>query len=169
MGEVASAVIEHEADERKIDHVWLALRAGAFGRVQVALSTCSRQSRAAGFDPRLRVAQLMQPWTELPAPGLREAPPLDYRDFDAAQPLAYTPHERPVIEQMFVTRAHRAVCVQAWGEFYVRNHPGVHQIHSQRASLAVARDVIGRDGAIQFYYRNPDIRELLLLKFAGQP
>ncbi|MEP6956208.1 MAG: hypothetical protein ABI883_05230, partial [Chthoniobacterales bacterium] len=41
VGEVASAVIEHEADERKIDHVWLALRAGAFGRVQVALSTCS--------------------------------------------------------------------------------------------------------------------------------
>jgi hypothetical protein len=59
--------------------------------------------------------------------------------------------------------------VEAWGDFYFRAHIGVHQIHSRRASNAVPRDLIGRDGAIQFYYREPRVREMLLFKFAGQP
>jgi hypothetical protein len=166
-GEVATVAVEEEEDERKIDHVWITVRAGEFGRLQISLSTCSRHSRALGLDPRVRAGSISSPWSELPPPGVREVIPLDV--LEAAQPIDYTPHERTAVEEMLVTRASRAVCVEAWGDFYVRTHIGVHQIHSRRGSLAVQRDIIGRDGAVQFYYRDPNVRELLLLKFAGQP
>ena len=168
-GEVATVAVEHEADDRKIDHVWITVRAGAVGRLQISLSTCSRQNRAAGFDARIRLGTLTSGWDELPPAGVREVTPLDYRTLESAQHIDYTPHERTAIEEMLVTRARRAIFAEAWGDFYVRSHVGVHQIHSRRASLAVPRDVIGRDGAIQFYYREPDVREMLLFKFAGQP
>jgi hypothetical protein len=168
-GDVAAVAIEEEEDERKIDHVWITVRAGEFGRVQISLSTCSRQSRAAGFDPRIRVGILTSSWDELPAAGVREITPLDYRVLESAEHINYTPHERLAVEQMIVTRASRAMFVEAWGDFYVRAHIGVHQIHSRRASNAVPRDLIGRDGAIQLYYREPKEREMLLFKFAGQP
>jgi hypothetical protein len=168
-GDVAAVAIETEEDERKIDHVWITIRAGEFGRLQVSLSTCSRQSRAAGFDPRIRVGILSSDWHELPPAGVREVTPLDYRVLESAEHIRYTPYERVAVEQMIVTRARRAIFVEAWGDFYVRAHIGVHQIHSRRASNAVPRDLIGRDGAIQFYFREPNMREMMLFKFAGQP
>jgi hypothetical protein len=168
-GDVAAVAIEEEEDELKIDHVWITVRAGEFGRVQISLSTCSRQSRAAGFDPRIRIGIVTSRWNELPSAGLREITPLDYRVLESAEHIRYTPYERPTVEQMLVTRARRAIFVEAWGDFYFRAHIGVHQIHSRRASNAVPRDVIGRDGAIQFYYREPNDCEMLLFKFAGQP
>ena len=169
VGEVAAVSVEIAEDERKIDHVWITVRAGAFGRLQISLSTCSRQSLAAGFDPRVRVGILASAWDELPPAGVREVTPLDYGVLESAEHIHYTPHERPVIEEMLVSRAHRAMFVEAWGDFYVRAHIGVHQIHSRRASHAMRRDVVGLDGAIQFYYQEGDVREMLLLKFAGQP
>ena len=168
-GEVAAVAGEKEADERKIDHVWITVRAGEFGRVQISLSTCSRQSRAAGLDPRLRVARITSSWSELPPAGVREVEPLDYRVLESAAPLDFIAQERSGLEEMLVTRARRAIFVEAWGDFYVRAHIGVHQVHSRRASAAVSRDIIGRDGAVQFYYTAPDQREMLLFKFAGQP
>ena len=167
-GEVATVVVEEEQDERKIDHVWITVRAGEFGRVQISLSTCSRQSRALDLDPRLSVGTITSAWNELPLAGVREITPLDYRILESVQNVDYTPHQRVAIEEMLVARARRAVLVEAWGEFYIRSHVGVHQVHSRRASLAVPRDIIGRDGAVQFYYRDPDVREMLLFKFAGQ-
>ena len=169
VGEVAAVAVEEEEDERKIDHVWITVRAGEFGRLQISLSTCSRQSRAAGFDARIRVGILTSRWEELPPAGVREIAPLDYRVLESAEHIHYTPYERSTVEQMVVTRARRAMCVEAWGDFYVRAHIGVHQIHSRRASHAVPRDLVGRDGAIQFYYREANHREMLLFKFDGQP
>ena len=168
-GEVAAVAIEIEEDERKVDHVWIAVRAGEFGRLQISLSTCSRQSRAAGFDPRIRVGTLTSAWDELPPAGVREVTPLDYRVLESAEHIDFKPHERSAVEEMLVTRARRAIFVEAWGDFYVRAHIGVHQVHSRRASHAVPRDLLGRDGAVQFYYRAPNVREMLLFKFAGQP
>jgi hypothetical protein len=168
-GEVAAVAIETEEDDRKIDHVWITVRAGEFGRLQISLSTCSRQNRAAGFDPRVRVGIITSVWNELPPPGVREVAPLDYAVLESAQHVEYTPQERVAVEEMLVTRARGAICVEAWGDFYVRAHIGVHQVHSRRASLAVPRDLVGRDGAVQFYFREPIVREMLLLKFAGQP
>ena len=168
-GEIAAVVIEQEEDERKIDHVWITVRAGEFGRVQISLSTASRQSRALGFDPRLRVGVIRSTWTALPAAGVRPITlPLDYATIEREHAIDYTPHERPAIERLLTDRSRRAIFVEAWGEFYIRAHIGVHQIHSRRASRAVPRDVIGQDGAIRFYFREANTSEMLLFKFDGQ-
>ena len=168
-GEVASVAIETDDDPRKVDHVWIQVRAGEFGRVQISLSTASRQSRAAGFDPRVRVGVVQSTWTALPQAGVRIVPPLDYGLIEAAQPILYTPLERVAVEQLLIDKARRALSVEAWGEFYVRAHMGVHQIHSRRASFAVARDLVGQDGAVRFYFRDGNTTEMLLFKFDGQP
>src|SRR3982751_2768757 len=77
-GEVATVAVETDSDPRKIDHVWLTLRAGEVGRVQVSLSTCSRQSAAVGFDPRISLGTVVSSWRELPSAGLAVAEGLDY-------------------------------------------------------------------------------------------
>ncbi len=169
-GEVASAVVEEEEDERKIDHVWITVRAGDFGRVDISLSTASRQSRALGFDPRVRVGSIRSSWTELPPPGVRPITgPLDYAALEGEHSLQYTPLERTALEHLLIDKARRAIFVEGWGEFYIRAHIGIHQIHSRRASNAVPRDVIGKDGAIRFYFREGNASEMLLFKYDGQP
>ena len=168
-GEVASVLVETDEDPRKVDHVWIQVRAGEFGRVQISLSTVSRQSRAAGFDPRVFVATITTQSPELPAAGVRRAAPFDYELLKSAEPLEFVPLERTAMEQLLVEKARRAVMVEGIGEFYVRAHIGVHQIHSRRSSFAVPRDVVGRDGLVRFYFRQPDVCEMLLVKFAGQP
>jgi len=169
-GEVASSAIEHDRDPRKIDHVWITVRAGEFGRVQISLSTASRQSRALGFDPRIRLGVIRSTWHELPPEGVRVINrPIDYAELEATHVVDYVPHERTVLEQLLVEKAGRAMFVEAWGEFYVRAHIGVHQIHSRRASHAVPRDVIGQDGAICFFFAEGRAKETLLFKFDGQP
>lgn len=168
-GEFASAAVEHDADERKVDHVWIEIRAGEYGRLQIALSTCSRQSRAAGFDPRVRLAIVQSRWSELPAAGIKAASSFDYATVDRESDVDYVAHERPALEQMLIEKARRAFFIEAWGEFYVRTHAGIHQVHSRRASLAVTQDVVGKDGALRVYFREPNVSELLLFKFTGQP
>ena len=168
-GEIASVVIEQEEEERKIDHVWIHVRAGEFGRVEISLSTASRQSRALGFDPRVRVAVIRSTWSELPVAGVRaRETPLDYATLEAEHPVDYAPLERTAIERLLIDKGRRALFVEAWGEFYIRAHIGIHQIHSRRASKAVPRDVIGQDGAIRFYFREAQASEMLLFKFDGQ-
>lgn len=168
-GEIASVAIETDNDPRKVDHVWIQVRAAEYGRVQISLSTASRQSRAAGFDPRLRVGVVRSGWIDLPPAGVRVVAPLDYHLIEAAQPVVYTPLDRVAIEQLLIEKARRAIWVEGFGEFYVRAHIGVHQIHSRRASYAVPRDVLGQDGAIRFYFREANASEMLLFKFDGQP
>ena len=169
-GETALAVVEQGEDERKIDHVWITVRAGDFGRVEISLSTASRQSRALGFDPRVRVGVIRSSWSELPEPGVRPITgPLDYATLEAEHAVDYTPLERTAVERLLIDKARRAIFIEAWGEFYVRAHIGVHQIHSRRASHAVPRDIIGRDGAIRFYFREANASEMLLFKYDGQP
>lgn len=168
-GEIAAVAIEEDRDPGKIDHVWITVRAGDFGRLQISLNTFSRQNRAAGFDPRVRLGIITEAWNELPPPGLRKAAPLDYALLEAAHPTAFTVYERSALEEKLLLKARGAICAEAWGEFYIRSHVGVHQIHSRRASFAVPRDLIGHDGAVRFYFAQPHVSELLLFKFAGQP
>ena len=167
-GEIAAVSVEKEKDERKIDHVWISIHAGEVGRLQVALSTCSRQNRAAGFDARVRLGSISSAWSELPPAGLRKVDPLDYAVLETAHAVEYVPYERTTLEELLVAKARRAIYVEAWGDCYIRAHIGVHQIHSRRASFAVLHDLVGRDGAVQFYFQDK-MRELLLFKFAGQP
>ncbi|HEX8898537.1 MAG TPA: hypothetical protein VF751_07560 [Chthoniobacterales bacterium] len=151
-----------------IDHFWITIGIGSGEPIRIALSTHSRQNAAAGFDPRMRVGIVASTWSELPAPGLVKSIGLDYRTIEAASPVNYPEYERPALELLLTDSATQAVFIEAWGELYVRTHIGIHQVHSMRASCSVARDLIGRDGAIRFYF--PDgAAEMLLFKYCGQP
>jgi hypothetical protein len=168
-GEIATAVAEHHSDPRKVDHVWITVRAGEFGHVDISLSTSSRQNLAAGFDPRLRVGIIHSGWTDLPKAGVRTSAPFDYAKLETAHPVDYQSFERTALEQLLLEKATRALYAEAFGEFYVRAHVGVHQIHSRRASDGVPRDVIGQDGVLRLYFAKPNMCEMLLFKFSGQP
>ncbi|MDP9004820.1 MAG: hypothetical protein M3N12_08520 [Verrucomicrobiota bacterium] len=150
-----------------IDHVWITLRVGEGESLRIALSTHSRQNAAAGFDARVGVGMIESSWTELPVTGLQTCAGLDYRAIEAATPTAYTAYERPALETMLMETTDRAIFIEAWGELYVRDHLGLHQVHSRRASCSVLKDYLGRDGAIRFYF--PDATAtMLLFKFCGQ-
>jgi hypothetical protein len=58
--------------------------------------------------------------------------------------------------------------IEVWGAPYYRDLPGIHQIHSRRASCGVGESREGIDGALRFYFREGNRSELLLFKFCGQ-
>jgi hypothetical protein len=150
-----------------IDHFWITIDLSAGGPIRIALSTHSRQNAAAGFDPRMRVGIVASNWSELPAVRLVKSPGVDYRAIEAASPVNYVEYERPALDLLLADKAKRAALVEAWGELYLRTHAGIHQVHSMRASCSVPRDLVGRDGAIRFYF--PDkTADLLLFKYCGQ-
>jgi hypothetical protein len=168
-GAPVSVTVERDRDPHKNDHVWITIEAGKFGRIQIALSTLSRQSRAAGFDARIRLGIQRNIWSELPPAGIRPIEGFDYGTIEAVKPIRFETFEREALEQLLAEKTKRAVFVEAWGELYLRAHIGVHQVHSRRASFAVTRDLIGQDGAVRFYFEKPNESEMLLFKFAGQP
>jgi hypothetical protein len=150
-----------------IDHFWITVGIGTGEPIRIALSTYSRQNAAAGFDPRMRVGILPSTWTALPAAALVKSSGLDYGTIEAGSPINYAEHERPALELLLTDRATRSIFIEAWGELYVRTHIGIHQVHSMRASCSVPRDLIGRDGAIRFYFADGSA-EMLLFKYCGQ-
>jgi hypothetical protein len=151
-----------------IDHFWITIGTGSGEPVRIALSTHSRQNAAAGFDPRMRVGIVASVWKELPLAALVKSTGLDYRQIEAASPVTYVEQERPVLENLLTEKTTRSIFIEAWGELYVRNHLGIHQVHSMRASCSVLRDYQGRDGAIRFYFGEDARTELLLFKYCGQ-
>lgn len=159
---------ELDPDPKNIDHFWITIGLGAGEPIRIALSTHSRQNAAAGFDPRIRLGIVASIWNELPAAALEKATGLDYGTLEAASPITYTELERPTLEILLMEKAKRSVFVEAWGELYIRTHIGIHQVHSMRASCSVLRDLIGRDGAIRFYFTAENRAELLLFKYCGQ-
>jgi hypothetical protein len=152
-----------------IDHFWITIGTGSGEPIRIALSTHSRQNAAAGFDPRMRVGIVPSVWQELPPAGLNKSKGLDYREIEAAFSVTYLEQERPLLETLLTEKTRRAIFIEAWGELYVRNHLGIHQVHSMRASCSVPRDLVGRDGAIRFYSAQHSGAELLLFKYCGQP
>ena len=140
---------------------------GDAGPLRIALSTHSRQNAAAGFDARIRVAVIAADTRELPAAGLFPSNGLDYAALEAATPVTYLEYERPALEALLADKTRRAIFIEAWGELYVRNHLGIHQVHSRRASCSVLTNYVGRDGAIRFYFADGST-EMLLFKYCGQ-
>jgi hypothetical protein len=167
-GEPIAFAAEIDRVVSNIDHFWITIRIGPPGPLRIALSTHSRQSAAAGFDPRVRVGILASGWTALPAAGLLTCSGLDYRAIEAATPVTYLEYERPALEALLAEKTGRAIFIEAWGEVYVRNHLGIHQVHSRRASCSVPKEYVGRDGAIRFYFQEASA-EMLLFKYCGQP
>jgi hypothetical protein len=161
-------VAEVDPVPANIDHFWITLGLGTGDPIRIALTTHSRQNAAAGFDPRIRLGIQASTWTKLPAAGIAKSAGLDYGSIEIATPVIYIEYARPPLEVLLTDKATRAVLIEAWGELYVRTHAGIHQVHSMRASCSVPRDLIGRDGAIRFYFPE-GTAELLLFKYCGQP
>lgn len=156
-------------DPEKVDHVWLTLEVPPFGRVRAAVNTTSRLCRDGGADARIRVGIVLTPYDEKPAPGLLEDPGQDYRKIEAAFSVKYDEYDSAKLMELLMERGKKAVRVEVWGDLYAKEHLGVHQIHSRRASTAVPTDLRNRDGALKLYYAEPNVAELFLFKFHGQP
>jgi hypothetical protein len=160
-------VAEIDRVPANIDHFWITIRMGDAGPLRIALSTHSRQNAAAGFDPRIRVAVIATPSLALPAAGILPSHGLDYALLEAETPVNYLEYERPALELFLADKTRRAIFIEAWGELYVRNHLGIHQVHSRRASCSVLTNYVGRDGAIRFYFTDGSA-EMMLFKYCGQ-
>lgn len=167
-GTIESVSVETNDDPRKIDHVWIEVRAGEDGLLQIALNTRSCQSAEAGYDPRISVGVAATTWEELPEAGAWEAESLDYAAIEAAYQISFVLYDRRALEELLLRKAASACFVRGWGEFYIRARLGIHQVHSRHASFAHPVDHQGRDGALEFYFDEEERLELLLFKFSGQ-
>ena len=156
-------------DPEKLDHVWMTMEVPPYGRIRAAVNTVSRAARAAGLDHRIFVSILPSTWTEKPQSGLVECEGQSYAKLEAAVELSFTPYEHGPLTELLLTKMKAAVRAEVWGELYARDHLGVHQIHSRRASAVIRTDLRDRDGALKLYYAENNLAELFLFKFAGQP
>ena len=160
--------IEQHRDDRMVDHVWMHVDVGNWGRLRLSVNTLSKLNEKAGFDPRMRLGIIHSTYQARPEPMMDEAPALDFRILEKDPPVNYVTYDQDPLEALLLAKGTRAVRLEAWGELYIQDHLGVHQFHSRRASAAIPRDVIGKDGALKFYF--PDhTAEMLLFKFSGQP
>lgn len=156
-------------DPEKEDHVWMTMEVPQYGRIRAAVNTTSRSAREAGLDSRVFVAILQNTWTEKPETGLVECDGQSYAKVEAAVEVSYTPYEHEPLKELLITKMKAAIRAEVWGDLYARDHLGIHQIHSRRASAVVRTDLRNRDGALKLYYAQDNLAELFLFKFAGQP
>ena len=168
VGTPISVQVEFSSRESRVDHVWITLRVSEFGHLKAAINTLSRLNRDAGFDGRVRVGVAHDTWETLPETGIFECDHLDYAEIENTRNIFYECRTKPEMEELLTRKAGSAIIIEVWGEIYAHNHVGVHQIHSRRASCAVGHDIVGRDGALKFYYEEENASEMLLFKFCGQ-
>ena len=161
--------MEYSADPERTDHVQLILALDDTVELRAALNTISRRNRDAGFDPRIRAGVVYSVWEVLPESGVFECDGLDYAQIERTVNVFYEYHDQKEMESLLIDKSGRAILAEVWGDIYARKHMGIHQIHSRRASCAVAGEISGRDGALKFYYAEENACELLLFKFCGQP
>jgi len=149
------------------DHVWITMEAGSPERVTIAVNTLSQCNLDAGFDPRLRVSILPGVWSHLPRRRLEPCQRFDYAEIEAN--LSFEHYERDALEELLLITTTRAILLEVWGApYHHRVHPGIHQIHSRRASCAVPEDIRNLDGALQFYFAEEQETALFLFVFCGQ-
>ena len=167
-GAVAKFEIENSQRPENVDHVYVTVDAGLQAPVILSLNTLSFRNRVAGHDPRIRLGLLRWRWTHLPARGLYPLEFFDYESVELIENVEYRVLDRTAMEEYFALHCANCRRIEAWGVPYHRAEPGLHQIHSRRASASVPGDLRGRDGAVRFYFDEDQRVELALLKFAGQ-
>jgi hypothetical protein len=167
-GQVAKFEIENSQREENIDHVYVTVDAGLQNPVILSLNTLSFRNRVAGHDPHIRLGTLRWRWSHLPARGLYPLEFFDYDTVELIENVEYRVLQRTAMEEYFALRCANCRRIEAWGVPYHRAQPGLHQIHSRRASASVTTDLRGHDGAVRFYFDEDQRVELALLKFAGQ-
>lgn len=168
VGTVAGFAVENSARDENNDHVFVTVEAGLSAPLIFSLNTLSFRSRVAGHDPRVRLGTRPGRWHHLPPRGLY---PLDFFDYETVELLDSVEFNilgREAMEEYFALHCANCRLIEAWGAPYHRAQPGLHQIHSRRASNAVPEDLRGRDGAVRFYFDEDQRSELALLKFSGQ-
>ncbi len=152
-----------------IDHVWITMETGSPDRLTVAVNTLSRRNRDAGFDPRVRLGILRGTWQHLPGRGVVRWQGFDYEEIEAGANLFFEHYERSALEELLLSTSARAILLEVWGApYHHRRHPGIHQIHSRRASCAVPENIRNLDGALQFSFAEEQETALFLFKFCGQ-
>lgn len=164
------ARLEDHPNPAYVDHVWITMDIGAPQRVLVSINTQSKRNRDAGFDDRIRVGIVRGTAAHRPPRGMAACRCFDYAEVEHDTNVFYEHHTRADLENLLLRAAARAVLLEVWGApYHSKRHPGIHQIHSRRASCAVTEDVRGQDGALRFYYAEEQQTELMLFKFCGQP
>ena len=132
------------------------------------MNTYSIRNGQAGFDPRVRLGIIRGTWEQLPERGVNECHRFSYDEIPEIGEVDFRPLERVFLEQMLLDRVHHAILLEAWGSPYLREVPGIHQIHSRRTSCAVPETAQGADGALRFYFHEERRMEMFLFKFCGQ-
>ena len=150
-----------------VDHVWINIDVPPCGNVLLSVNTLSRLNRNAGFEPRVNLGIVKTSYAGMPEPFVEEAVGLDYATIEAQFHPAFEFREPEDMAELLMAKARAAVRIEVWGELYRHGHLGLHQIHSRRASCAVAADVVGKDGAIRFYLPRGKA-EMFLFKYCGQ-
>lgn len=167
VGHIRGVEIEQHENAEEIDHVWIRIAAG--NEVVVSVNTSSKRNRLAGFDPRIRVGLSRGTWSTLPSCGVEICNSSDYAEIESRENVFFEHYGRQAVEDLLMDRCARACLLEVWGTPYHRRGEGVHQVHSRRASCAVPEDIVGRDGALKFYFQEGQLTEHLLFKFCGQP
>lgn len=162
------ARVEDHPNPDEIDHVYLSVDVPVFGRVTVSVNTLSKRNRIAGFDPRVRIAVVRELSESLPQPGFSVLERYDYAEIEATRNVFFEHHDRVSAEALLLSLARDARVLEAWGMPYLNRSPGLHQIHSRRASCAVPEDVAGCDGGLRFHGLPDRCVALVLFKFCGQ-
>lgn len=169
-GDITLARVEESRHSARIDHVWLTLDAGLARPIRISINTFSRRNADAGFDPRVRLGRARETWTLLPPRGVKSIPHFDYADVESRTNVFYESLERPALESLLLVAAAECVRLEAIGTpYHHRRLPGLHQIHSRRASCGVRENLTGLDGALVFYFPRDREAEWWLFKFCGQP
>ncbi len=166
-GEPIDYRIEPNKYADRIDHLFITLRAGTAGMIEIALNTYSIRNLRRGLDPRVRVAVLSSTWSALPAPGIFPSTGLSYGKIGSEKGVIYREYERSALEELLIAKIRAAIFVEGWGDLYVRSRPGIHQVHSRSKNTAVSNEP-DHDGAVRFYFQEKSASELLLLKYFGQ-
>lgn len=167
VGRILGAQLEEHERPEEIDHIWIRIDAG--GDLVVSVNTTSKKNRLAGFDPRIRVGIVRGTWDQLPVCGAEICSGNDYGEIEARENIFYEHYLRSGMEELLMSRCERAFLLEVWGAPYRHRLQGIHQIHSRRASCAVPEDIVGRDGALKFYFESGQATEQFLFKFCGQP
>ncbi|MFV0338589.1 MAG: hypothetical protein ACK5LK_10165 [Chthoniobacterales bacterium] len=162
------AQVEEAAQEKHVDHVWITLNIERQESLELSVSTFSNRNHAAGFDPRIRIGCVKSEWKELPQHCIEPAHGFAYETIEQQHNIYYETYEKEDVESLLLEKTNRATLIEAWGKPYQRRRLGLHQIHSMRASCAVKESLLNQDGALRFYFKEPNLSEILLLKFCGQ-
>lgn len=168
MGDGLRAQIEDARDPERNDHVWISLDAGMPERITISVNIFSLRNQDTGFDGRVRVGIVRAEWESLPPRGVQECAEFDYRDWESRENVFYESYDREALGKMILEMCAQSCRLEAWGTPYRRRQNGVHQIHSRRASCAVAEDIFKRDGALKFYFDAGRESRMLFFKFCGQ-